>query len=54
MLLFSISSRKREAKNTVDCALRFMTEIPLNKTFSGQALQNRHGMTAAWKVAGMR
>ena len=27
-----------------------MTEIPLNKTFSGQALQNHHGMTGAMEV----
>lgn len=33
--------------------LSFMTEIHLNKTFSGQALQNHHGMTAAWKIARM-
>ena len=33
--------------------IAFMTEIPLNKTFSWQALQNHHGMAAVWKVAGM-
>ena len=44
MLLFSISRRKREAKNTADCASRSWTEIPLNKTFSGQAHRTICGM----------